>query len=124
MSTSSEKSAARERPPTVVLIDHSFLHRIGWAEHLSRAITGVNFVLVTDKSPSGKQGALETINVLDAAPSKRLSELQKHYGFSVYRALVAERAYFDYTTFDNSQCYSSVGLEEIDGLISSYASVL
>ncbi len=111
-------------PPTVVLIDHSYLHQIGWAESLAKAIDGVNFILVTDKSPTCKNGSLETINVKDAASTARLGDLQTKYDFSIYRALLAERAYFDYTTFDNSQCYSRVDMDDIEGLISSYATVL
>ena len=109
---------------TVVFIDHSYLHQINWVEKFASGKTGIKTILITDKSPSRVDGAFEVINVRDMVAPKPLSELQKTFDFSIYRALVAERAYFDYTTFDNSQCYSRVNLKEIESLIAAYVNVL
>lgn len=121
---SSDPLNPRAKPPTVVLIDHSYLHQIGWAQSLARAVDGVNFILITDKSKSGVSGRLETINIRDVSSPVSLSDLQKKYDFSIYRTLLTERAYFDYTTFNNAQCYSSVDLGDIDRFMSAYATVL
>lgn len=121
-------SAAPDNPglhePTVVFVDHSYLHSIQWVQKFAAQATGIKVILVTDKSPSGTNGRLETINVRAVASPRSLAELQKTWSFSLYRTLAAERSYFDYTTFENAQCYSNVDLRDIEGLMACYADVL
>lgn len=118
------KITPMSRPINVVLIDHSTLHQIGWAEKFAKSATGFRIILLTDKSPSRIDGPLEVINVHDVVQNLTLDELQKKVNFSLYRAIVPERAYFDYTTFSGYKCYSRVDLEKIGELIRPHINAL
>lgn len=108
----------------VVVIDHSFLHQIGWARHFANTTSGFNVILATDKRPSGRDGKLEIINVNDSPLVTSLEDIQQRLGFSIYKALVPERAYFDYTSLDKRQCYSRLTLEEVGRRVNSYIDTL
>jgi hypothetical protein len=112
------------RPMQVVFIDHSYYHQIGWVEKFARTVSGLNVILLTDKQPSRINANFEVINVRDVAQQLDLEALQKEYDFSIYKALTTERAYFDYTTFSSSQCYSRVDLQDIAQLIGPYVNAL
>jgi len=115
---------SRTRPIQVVVIDHSYRHLIGWAEKFANSISGFQVILLTDKSPSMVDGALEIINVNDVAQKLELDELQRKLTFSLYRALIVERAYFDYTNFTECECYSRVNLDEIGELVRRHVNAL
>jgi hypothetical protein len=51
---------------------------------------------------------------LKSSTSTMLVELQEKYSFSVYRTLVPERAFVDYSSFRRNQCYSRLTMEEIE----------
>lgn len=119
-----QQSASRTRPIQVVVIDHSYRHLIGWAEKFAKSITGFQVILLTDKVASKVDGALEIINVRDVAQKLELHELQRKLTFSLYRALIVERAYFDYTNFTECECYSRVNLEEIGELVRCHVNAL
>lgn len=108
----------------VVFIDHSYLHQISWVEKFAGSVSDINVILLTDKQPSRIDGNFEVVNVHDVAQNVDLSELQKKFDFSLYRAMVPERAYFDYTTFSPSQCYSRVNLDDIATLIGPHVNAL
>jgi hypothetical protein len=118
------QTTLQSRPIRVVLIDHSYLHLIGWAEKFAKSVVGIEVILVTDKSPSRVVGNLEVINVHDVAQNLDIDELQQKLNFSLYRTLITERAYFDYTSFTKRECYSRVNLDEIAKLICPYVNAL
>lgn len=112
------------QPVRVVLIDHSYLHLIGWAEKFAKGVAGIKTTLITDKSPSRVDGDFEVINVYDVAQNLTLDELQQKLNFSLYRSLITERAYFDYTNFTKRECYSRLSLEQIAELIRPHVNAL
>jgi hypothetical protein len=80
----------------------------------------VQLVFLSDKERSAVLGNLEIINVYDVQQRKSIAELERDYGFSVHRALVPERAFFDYSTFRRCQRYSDLSLDEIGRRILPY----
>ena len=108
----------------VVLIDHSYLHLINWAENFAKNISGIKVILVTDKSKSKIDGDFEVINVGDVEQKLTLDQLQQKLNFSLYRALLPERAYFDYTYFTKRECYSRLSLDEIGKRIRPHINAL
>jgi hypothetical protein len=119
-----QQAPSRTRPIQVVVIDHSYRHLIGWAQKFANSISGFQVILLTDKSPSMVDGALEIINVRDVAQKLELDELQHKLTFSLYRALIVERAYFDYTNFTECECYSRVNLDEVGELVRCHVNAL
>ena len=119
-----EKSVSTGRRLQVVFIDHSYLHQIGWVEKFAKSSRDIKVILLTDKSPSRVEGLFEIVNVHDVKQKLELTELQKKYNFSLYRALVAERAFFDYTTFNKYECYSRVTLDDVDKLVRPHVNAL
>lgn len=119
-----QQGPSRTRPIQVVVIDHSYRHLIGWAQKFANSISGFQVILLTDKSPSMIDGDLEIINVHDVAQKLELDELQHNLTFSLYRALIVERAYFDYTNFTKCECYSRVNLDEIGELVQPHVNAL
>lgn len=104
----------------VLVIDHSYLNQVSWAQHFAETTTGFNVILVTDKLPTGHDGKLEIVNVNDRRSSHSIEEIQQRVGFSLYKALVPERAYFDYTSLTRSACYSRLSFCEIGERVSAY----
>ena len=118
------QSTLKDQPVEVVLIDHSYLHLINWGEQFARSIPGIKVNLITDKLPSRIDGNFEIINVHDVAQDLSLDELQSKFDFSLYRALLAERAYFDYTSFTARECYSRLSLDQIEQRIRHHVNAL
>jgi hypothetical protein len=119
-----QQSPSRDRPMQIVVIDHSFRHRVGWAERFAERMSDCQVILVTDKAASRKSGNLEVINVHDVTQRLELEALQQKFDFPIYRSLVAERAYLDYCTFTKSACYSRLDLDEIGKLIRPHVNAL
>lgn len=97
-------------------MDRSNPDFVDWIRELSRLIgdSGIRLLFLTDKEASGVHGNLEIINVNDVHQQLSLADLQEKYSFSIYRTLVPERAFVDYSSFRRSQCYSRLTLEEIE----------
>jgi len=84
----------------------------------------LQIVLLSNRQPSHINGNLEVINILDVPQKKTLAELQKSYGYSLHKALVSERAFYDYSSFRRSQCYSRLSEEQIADKITPYVNAL
>lgn len=82
---------------------------------------GIQVLFLTDKEPSGISGNFETINILDVPQQRSLEEMQAVYPFSIHKTLVTERAYYDYSSFRRSQCYSRLSEEEIAERVTPFA---
>ena len=119
-----QQSTSEDRPIEAIVIDHSYLHLINWAEQFAKKVGDVKITLVTDKLPSRIDGNFEVINIHDVVQDVSLDELQSKFDFSLYRALLAERAYFDYTSFTRRECYSRLSLEEIEQRIQPHINAL
>lgn len=110
----------------VLFIDRSNPAIYQLAIHLAAQINNddVAILFLSDKEKSGKQGNLEVVNIADIPQSKSLAELQAQYDFSLHKTLVTERAFFDYSSFRKSQCYSNLSLTEVYGKITPYINAL
>jgi hypothetical protein len=86
--------------------------------------SNIQVVFVTDRTPSSVEGNLETINIQDVPQRHSLAELQMKFPFSLHRTLVPERAYYDYSSFRRSQCYSRLDNKQIEALVTPFANAL
>jgi hypothetical protein len=92
----------------------------------ARALAGaardlpLQIIFVSDKEPSSIEGNLEIVNIHDVAQKKDIRTLEAAYGFSVHRALIPERAFFDYSSFRRCQRYSNLEIEDIERLVTPY----
>src|SRR3981081_4146908 len=96
----------------VLLIDRSNSAFVDLAIHLAQIVSDpqIRILLLSDKEASGTKGNLEIVNVHDVPQSASIQGLQNKYGFSLHKALAPERAFFDYSSFRKSQCYSDLSL--------------
>lgn len=106
----------------VLLIDRSNPVFVQSARALAEAARDlpVQIIFVSDKEPSSVEGNLEIVNIHDVAQNKDIRTLEAAYGLSVHRALVPERAFFDYSSFRRCQRYSNLGIEDIERLVTPY----
>jgi hypothetical protein len=110
----------------VLLIDRSNSAFVDLAMHLAQIVSDpqIRILLLSDKEASGTKGNLEIVNVHDVPQSASIQGLQNKYGFSLHKALVPERAFFDYSSFRKSQCYSDLSLEQIYRIVTPYVNAL
>lgn len=83
--------------------------------------TRIHVLFLSDKDRSGIDGNLQTINIFGVPQQRSLEELQAGYAFSLHKTLVLERAFFDYSSFRRSQCYSRLNECQIAERIAPYA---
>lgn len=81
---------------------------------------GISVVLVSDKEPSSSRDNFEVINLRDVPQSRDMAYFQGRYNFSLYKALIPERAFFDYSSFSECQKYSALSEDEIEGKVLPY----
>lgn len=81
----------------------------------------IQVLFLSDKELSGINGNLETINIFDVPQQRSLEEMQADFPFSLHKTLVPERAFYDYSSFRHSQCYSRLREEQIAKRITPYA---
>lgn len=87
--------------------------------------SGIHVILLSDKQASQISGGnLEVINIFDVPQKKTLGELQENCNYSLHRALVPERSFYDYSSFRRSQCYSRLSEEQIADKITPYVNAL
>jgi hypothetical protein len=86
--------------------------------------TGIEVLFLTDRDPSSVVGNLETINLRDVPQQRSLEELQAVYPFSLHKTLVPERAYYDYSSFRRSQCYSRLDERQIAAAVTPFANAM
>lgn len=107
----------------VLLIDRSWPMVAALARKFANSVkeSDVNVIFLTDREPSGISGNFETINIFDVPQRRSLDELQAAYPFSLHKTLVTERAYYDYSSFRRSQCYSRLTEQQISERITPFA---
>jgi hypothetical protein len=84
----------------------------------------VKLVFLSDKEGSEMVGNLQIVNIHDVTQRIDIKTLELQYGFSIHRALVPERSFFDYSSFRRCQRYSDLTLEQIERLIAPYVNAL
>jgi len=110
----------------VLFYDHNWSHIARCVQmfaDLGRE-SGVHVILLSDKQHSQTTGNLEILNIFDVPQKKTLRELQEKYSYSVHKALVPERAFYDYSSFRRSQCYSRLSEEQISKIITPYVNAV
>ena len=106
----------------VLFIDRNDPHIIEWIKGLAGFVRGSNIKIfcISDKEASIKKKNFEIVNVNDVPQNLKITELQNTYGFSIFKALVVERSFFDYTSFRKYQRYSNLSLDQIEEIISPF----
>lgn len=84
----------------------------------------VKVILLSEFKESGLLAGIEIINIHDVPQNRSLLELQELYDFSIHKSLVTERAFYDYCSFRQSQCYSRLTESDIAKKITPYANAL
>ena len=107
----------------VLFIDRSWPLVAQLVRDFAASVQGsdIQVLLLSDREPSGISGNLETINILDVPQHRTLEEMQATFRFSLHKALVPERAFYDYSSFRVSQCYSRLSNEQIAERITPFA---
>lgn len=107
----------------VLLTDRSWPLVAQLARKLADSVRGneIQILFLSDKMPSEINGNLETINIFDVPQRRSLEEMQAIYPFSLHKTLVTERAYYDYSSFRRSQCYSRLSEEQIAERVTPFA---
>ena len=110
----------------VLLIDRSNSAFVALASHLASLLREqpVRLIFLSDKEPSAVQGNLEIVNVHDVPQCESIADLQRKFAFSLYRTLIPERSFFDYSSFRKTQRYSDLSLDEIYRLVTPYLNAL
>jgi len=111
---------------TVMFYDHNWSHISRIVESFAYLVKDLNIriILLSDRKPSLKKGNLEVLNIYDIKQYKTLQELQDNYSFSLHKSLVPERAFYDYTSFRRSQCYSKLSEDQIAKKITPYVNAI
>lgn len=102
------------------LISYSEFHAV--SEFLQ--YENVKLIMLTDRRRTENVLGNEIINIHDIPIKKSLADYQAKYDFSLFKAIVPDRAFFDYTSFYASTCYSKLNLKQIGTLILPYLAAL
>jgi len=107
----------------VLFIDRSWPLVAQLVRNFADSVKGsdIRVLFLSDKEPSGVNENLETINIFDVPQRRSLEEMQAAFPFSLHKALVPERAFYDYSSFRGSQCYSRLSEEQIAKRVTPYA---
>jgi hypothetical protein len=107
----------------VLFIDRSWPVVAQLVRNFAKLVRGtdIHVLFLSDKEPSGISDHLETINIRDVPQRRSLEEMQAGFSFSLHKALVIERAFYDYSSFRRSQCYSRLSEGEIAERVTPFA---
>ena len=111
---------------TILFFDHNWSQIARLIRIFAKSISDskLSVIMLSDRLPSSNEENLEVINILDVPQRKTLLELQSQYDSSLHRAIVPERAFYDYSSFRKTQCYSSLSEEEIEVKVTPYINAL
>lgn len=106
----------------VLLIDRANPVFVQSARALAAAVRDlpVQIVFASDKEPSAVEGNLEIVNVHNVPQRLSIQSLEEIYGFSIHRALITERSFFDYSSFRRCQTYSELTIDQIGEIVLPY----
>jgi hypothetical protein len=110
----------------ILFYDHNWSVQLRIVSKFANLVreSGVHVILLSDRMISQTNENLEIVNIFDVPQKKTLDELHKNYSFSLHKALVPERAFYDYSSFRRSQCYSKLSEEEIKNIITPYVNAV
>jgi len=110
----------------VLFYDHNWSHIARLVQKFANLAleSGIHVILLSDKKPSQINGNLEILNIYDVPQKKTLVNLQKELRYSLNKALITERAFYDYSSFRQSQCYSRLSEEQIAKNVMPYVNAL
>lgn len=110
-------------PKYVLLTDRAWPQMIEVAREFAMSITDfdIKVIFLTSKYKSKEIDNFHIFNIFDIPQKLKLSELQEKYEFSLHKCFITERAFYDYSSFRRSQCYSSLSPSEIEGWAELYA---
>jgi hypothetical protein len=106
----------------ILMTDRSWPLMLEVIEDLSRLCKkdGINILFLSERHKSSVKDNLEIINIFDIPQKKSMSNLQSEYNFSLYKCLVTERSYCDYSSFKSSQLYSRINFSKIEQWMQLY----
>jgi hypothetical protein len=107
----------------VLMTDRAWPYMLEVIQDLSRicARDDIDILFLTERHKSGIEGNLEIINIFETPQKKTIDELQRGYDFSLYKCIVTERSYTDYSSFRDDQLYSRLKYSEIQQWLCLYA---
>lgn len=110
----------------VLFIDRSWPLVAELVQNFAELVRGsdIHVLFLSDKQPSGISRNLETINIRDVPQRRSLEEMQAGFSFSLHKTLVPERAFYDYSSFRRSQCYSRLNDDEIAERVTPFANAI
>lgn len=105
-----------------MFIDRNDPHTIDWIRGFSEQVdpSEIKVFCISDREPSFESASLKIFNIYEIPQRLSLKELQDKFDFSIFKALVVERSFFDYTSFRKHQQYSDLSLDEIEAIILPY----
>ena len=106
----------------VLFVDRSNPIIVKWVSALAEAVRElpIQIIFLSDKEKSAVVGNMEIVNVRDVPQRRSIQSLEEIYGFSVHRALVTERSFFDYSSFRRCQTYSDLTIDQIGEIVLPY----
>jgi hypothetical protein len=106
----------------VLFIDRNDPHTIQWIRGFSEYVDPLEIKVycISDREPSFESASLQILNIHDIPQRLSLEELQDKFDFSIFKALVVERSFVDYTSFRKHQQYSDLSLDDIGAIILPY----
>ena len=107
----------------VLLTDRSWPMMIAVARIFANSVreSNIHVIFLSAKEPSEVNENFEVVNLFDIPQQRTLKDLQSCYEFSLQRAIVPERSFYDFSSFRRSQCYSRVEGVHIDKWVGLYA---
>jgi hypothetical protein len=84
----------------------------------------VKLVFLSGYRKSEEIRNLNVVNVNDIPQDRTIEELQEQYDFSIWKAILVERAFFDFTFLAKKNIYSNVGAVKRDLWLKKYLNAL
>jgi hypothetical protein len=111
------------RSKKILMTDRSWPLMLDVIENLAEICSedNITIVFLSERYKSCIRDNLEIINIYDISQKKTIIELQRTYDFSLYKCIVTERSYTDYSSFRSSQLYSRMDFNGIERWIQLYA---
>lgn len=110
----------------ILFFDHNWEHLANLIYTFVENSTDLNLdiLLLSDRKNSQQNGNFKILNIYDVKQNLSLNQLQKKFPFSLHKRIAVERAFFDYSSFRRTQCYSSLSDKQIEKLITPYINAL
>ena len=84
----------------------------------------LNIIILSDRKQTAVEKNIRIQNIFEINQSSTLEEMQKNLPFSIHKRLSVERAFYDYSSFRKTQCYSRMSSSQIEKTITPYINAL